>query len=690
MASPTGNQTASSISAVSPASTNDTELEFLRNKVAELEARLQQVHTGRSESPADQDPSGHRDNAARDPGSTGAPGEHSRAFDLHPIRPSAAHVAAADSYPTPDNESADPVVQNAASILEFLSWGRKKNPDLHDVSLEASEAMANPGDVRDVDSGPVFATCLDDSQQQQLNFIQMLLPEPRQVWELEKYHAESVLWYHGSYHAPTFRRQLQGFYERFSGRMDSPGVNLQWVAMLFSVLTGSISAAPEDKALSWGFRDLERGTLSRQWFRAVIKLLNMAEFTANQSILSAQAIATLTISAHILGFSNMQSVHLAAATKIAKALGLHKLGSDCKPSVEVETGRRVWCQLTTQDWFSIPFTETYLVNPLYSQSLAPVNGHDEELLPLPDDIPTVMSYCRFLWDIAAIMPRLQDDLMMNNTEFTKYEQVCKWDRAIRDLAASKPPFLSNIPLDPSWPIIIPWARRALAISSSHKVIMIHRSFLSESFTNPAFAFTRNTCIDASITIIKEYKMVVQEDGPILWIHQAFAVAASITLVLDLLHRSPSEQDFLKHKLLVEDTLEILRNCKHSMIAVRGEKLLAALLLEVDKWITEGRKRKLDDRSKRPRGLNVPVFVKSFCEDSSLSPQSVQPGPDMLPAQPPLGGVLVDGLYNSQGAAALLFDGDFGPTPSLSYLPNMSEATSFENLLFLANHDFTNP
>ena len=185
-------------------------------------------------------------------------------------------------------------------------------------------------------------------------------------------------------------------------------------------------------------------------------------------------------------------------------------------------------------------------------------------------------------------------------------------------------------------------------------------------------------------------MVVQEDGPILWIHQAFAVAASITLVLDLLHRSPSEQDFLKHKLLVEDTLEILRNCKHSMIAVRGEKLLAALLLEVDKWITEGRKRKLDDRSKRPRGLNVPVFVKSFCEDSSLSPQSVQPGPDMLPAQPPLGGVLVDGLYNSQGAAALLFDGDFGPTPSLSYLPNMSEATSFENLLFLANHDFTNP
>ncbi len=199
-----------------------------------------------------------------------------------------------ESYPTPDNDTADPVVQNAASILEFLSWGRKKNPDFHDVSLEASEAMGNPSDVRDVDPGPAFATYYPGSRPDDLNLIQILLPDRRQVWELETYHAESVLWYHGSYHAATFRRQLHGFYDRFNGRVDSPGVNLQWVAMLFSVLTGSMAAVPEDKALSWGFREPERGRLSRQWYRAAIQLLNLAEFTANQSILSTQAIATLT------------------------------------------------------------------------------------------------------------------------------------------------------------------------------------------------------------------------------------------------------------------------------------------------------------------------------------------------------------------------------------------------------------
>ncbi len=185
-------------------------------------------------------------------------------------------------------------------------------------------------------------------------------------------------------------------------------------------------------------------------------------------------------------------------------------------------------------------------------------------------------------------------------------------------------------------------------------------------------------------------MVVQEDGPIFWIHQAFAVAASIILVLDLLHRSPIEQEFLEQKTLVEETLHILRDCKNSMIAARGEKLLSALLVEVDRCAAEARKRKHDDRHKRPRGLNVSKFVKSFC-NSSGGAGSTQAGGAvtgmMHMPQQQAGGMLPDALYDSQSGAGLPFDGEYGQNTPLNYALNMGDQPTFENLLYLANNDF---
>lgn len=72
-------------------------------------------------------------------------------------------------------------------------------------------------------------------------------------------------------------------------------------------------------------------------------------------------------------FSNSQSVLLAAAVRIAQSLGLHRLGKpkssahenanyDPAERVQQEIGRRVWQQLTIQDWFSVPFSETYCLN----------------------------------------------------------------------------------------------------------------------------------------------------------------------------------------------------------------------------------------------------------------------------------------------------------------------------------------
>ncbi|QKX57778.1 uncharacterized protein TRUGW13939_04898 [Talaromyces rugulosus] len=159
----------------------------------------------------------------------------------------------------------------------------------------------------------------------------------------------------------------------------------------------------------------------------------------------------------------------------------------------------------------------------------PRNCNEDDMMTLPDDVPTLMNYSRFFYDIAALMPRVQDAIASSNTVFTSYEKLLEYDQQMRYLATVRLPYyLQNVPIEPDWPCYVPWARRCLAISSSHKIIMIHRKFLGLSFTNPMFSRTRRTCVAAARTIINEQKEAAGDHGPILWIHHAFSVAAGLT------------------------------------------------------------------------------------------------------------------------------------------------------------------
>ncbi|CAK7218040.1 hypothetical protein SBRCBS47491_003371 [Sporothrix bragantina] len=667
-----------------------TELEYLQRRVLELESQTRQmpaeneeiVNNGRRQSHTQvtsDKPRTSRQYSQQEATATGSDdgddgdsmeGEDGET-DLHnnSNNNTGADAGEESAIPKDGRDTTDTVIKDAASILEFLAWGRRKDPEHHPTTISRRNNSAVSANIRpdarldlerDVSVGDGSTTAVssnadtmgimpilpeeddepaasgdvhllswrakndapfsgfggpggiggigshgplgggssgysepfgDNGSQHPLAVMQLLLPSRKLVEQLVDYHIDCLLWYHASFLAPRFRTDLANFYNHHGGSVEGNStapnaapVDLQWVALLFAVLAGSLTSATGPQALAWGFREPERHTLCKHWFQAALACMSLDQYMANHSIYACQAIATMTISAHMLGFSNTQSIQLAAAVRIAQSLGLHRLGEDAgrqsgrASQVEAEMGRRVWNQLCSQDWFGIPFSESYLVNPLHSQTSKPANCHDEDIeaigagtfpTSLPESEPTVSGYCRFLNTIASIMPRLQDGLLACNTAYTRYQQVLAWDAHMRTLAtADRPIFLSSqVALQPHWPVWITWARRALAISSGHKIIMIHRSCLSESFTNPAFAFTRHTCIAASKTIIKEYKAVVREEGPVLWVHQAFSVAASIILILDLLHRRPGEErQHAEHERLVEDVVGILRQFPHSMIA----------------------------------------------------------------------------------------------------------------------------
>jgi hypothetical protein len=536
---------------------------------------------------------------------------------------------------TPPVEPSDREVTDAATILEFLAWGKRK---------QVAFAPTLP-------SGPIGSTAADPplqidkigwlmpddrtSRNSILMHIQILLPDRKKTCDLVKYHIDSLLWYHCSFHGPTFLRELDAFYDKHHGQVGGQDADAQWVALLFAVIAATMCCANTDIVRQWGFRAAEQATLSHQWLQATVKCLDAASYMTNFSILSCQAVATLTMSAHLLGASNQQAVLLASVTRIAQSLGLHRLDEASGRTIEVESGRRVWSQLCMQDWFSITFSECYLISPLHTTSIPPLHCDDESLEDVAAHIPTITSYGRYLHSISSLMPRLQDGVESSNTLFTKYEQVLGFDRALRELATHmRPAYFGNTPIEPDWPNHVRWARSAAAISSSHKIIMVHRKFLSISFTNSAFAFTRRTCVAASKTILKEFQRAVEDTGPILWIYHAFSVAAGITLCLEMIHSGPGSIGQMEYHRLVNATIRLLEKAETSKIARRGAWLLSKLIgaipnAEVSRQARSTGKRSLstlddDHRGSKRQKVAELLSVVRYWHDTSSSSSDIDP------------------------------------------------------------------
>ncbi|PVH71544.1 hypothetical protein DL98DRAFT_503508, partial [Cadophora sp. DSE1049] len=505
---------------------------------------------------------------------------------------------------TSGQNGSDAEIEDAATVLEFLAWGRLKesnltsgirNPSIvHDPSthqeqdiLQSAQAWGNS--PSSVPGGIIPMETMQISQ------IQAMLPTKMQVFLLFEYHADWLLFMHCSFHIHTFRRELDQFYDEDQGVISITSAGLQWAALLFAIICGSMTSVQPAEMLKWGFHQEEQSNLAKRWYQASIECLNAARYQQYHSLYSVQAIASSTICAHILGylFSNSQSVLLASAVRIAQSLGLHRLGKsrratnesqaeDVAEKAQKELGRRLWQQLATQDWFSVPFSETYCINPLHFTSKAPRHCDEDTMETIPTSHPAITTYGNFLFRVAALMPALQDRSSEAHSIDAKYEHVLRFDKMMRELViAQLPPCLnSQTQVDPMWPHWVAVARRCLTITSAHKIIMIHRRFLGMSFHDKKFAFTRRTCLAAAKTIINELKQDLPEESPILWTTQAFSVAAAIILSLDNFNRHQSARESEEHRQLITDTISILsKSISISSIAARGTRLLTDLLAE---------------------------------------------------------------------------------------------------------------
>ena len=349
----------------------------------------------------------------------------------------------------------------------------------HNTGSSHSQLGAPPTGTRYPESASLLS--LEPHSTHDTDSLQMELPPTQLIWQLVRFHERSLLWYHGCYHGPSLRTELQDQLEVGNGSV-VVNSDLQWAALLLAILAGSLICANDRQLLHWKFRKVDVAKQAARWYNASIACLDAADYAARHTLHAVQAIATLTISAHVLGFSNKQFVLLGGALKIAQALGIHKL--DLEPTIITqtsteeekqrvlnrETRRRLWSQLCVQDWFSVPTTEACNINPLFATSIKPGNRDFLTMELVPDEIPTYVSYGNYLNDIARLLAGLHEALASSHTVPSQYERVIEFDADMRELATRGRPVYFNVtqPIDPNWQDFVPWARRSLTICFSHK------------------------------------------------------------------------------------------------------------------------------------------------------------------------------------------------------------------------------
>jgi transcription elongation factor SPT5 len=111
--------------------------------------------------------------------------------------------------------------------------------------------------------------------------------------------------------------------------------------------------------------------------------------------------------------------------------------------------------------------------------------------------------------------------------------------------------------------------------------MIHQSFITRSFKDARYTYTRWACSTAAKNVIDLYTERDPEE-PQWWVEQAFLVTASLCLLLDLFYRQDSGQEAEEYLACVQQAIRYLQQFITSSVALHGVRLLISLLQEYNK------------------------------------------------------------------------------------------------------------
>jgi hypothetical protein len=133
-----------------------------------------------------------------------------------------------------------------------------------------------------------------------------------------------------------------------------------------------------------------------------------------------------------------------------------------------------------------------------------------------DHVPISVDFANYMYDIASLMADYHDETAALEDVSEHYDMILKYDSRLRALGPETclPPSLLDTAGKPPW---VAWARHTCNILHAHKLIMMHRRFLSRSFYNTRFAYTRWASVASARKILNEIEAAYSETQmPAIW------------------------------------------------------------------------------------------------------------------------------------------------------------------------------
>lgn len=359
--------------------------------------------------------------------------------------------------------------------------------------------------------------------------LQKLVPHGPLVFQLVEYYQDCLAWHLGGLVCmPAFYRELRSSFQR-SGTLRLDSLDMRWCALVFSIMGASITSAPNAIVSRWQISHSQRQSLSREWYDATLSCLAQANYTARPHIDAIQAIEVLSLSAHVLGFSVQQYILFGSALRMAQSLGLQRIrqpalefGEDHIPTtpdhvtvaLERETSRRVWLQLCVHDWFSASSADTVSVNSKHYGSAFPRRIDENTAAQVAENVALPVDFGIYLLKLGHVLAEFHDAIWTETATDVRYGIVLKFDAKLRTLGEKS---LPNSFRSEDAPVWTRWARNCATTLQANKIILIHRSFLSQSFIDERYAYSRWASVSASRTLIREGEVaLIDAERPRMW------------------------------------------------------------------------------------------------------------------------------------------------------------------------------
>jgi hypothetical protein len=358
-------------------------------------------------------------------------------------------------------------------------------------------------------------------------------------------------------HGPSFQKQYDAHW------LNPSETSVVWLGMCFAMMTLALQSYHRagDEPPEYRGKALE---LSHDFRRLTAQCLLLADIT--QPI--AQILETLVL--HVQAeYGRSRDAEpgvllmVSLCVRLAMRMGYHR---DPAPHPQItpfqgEIRRRVWtfvrqCDLLISFQFGLPA----MIRTDHIDTETPRNVYDDELhediKQLPPSRPnfeaTPMSYMIAKSKMTFLFGRIVERTG-SITNPPGYDETMKFDQELREARSTHPPLLQMRSFQESArdPANLIMQRLGLEMVYLRSLFVLHRRFIARGRENPRYAYSRRTCIDASMELLNHQATLHRESQPggrlrsVKWYISSLTthdfLLAAMLVCLDLYHQAEAER-----------------------------------------------------------------------------------------------------------------------------------------------------